>query len=299
LRCAVLASSLRGIPRVFDSVDSIAHLFEQTGRLAPRLRQRLIARLELGRTRHFEARAPLHFERTLVTSLADAQALRALAGERANGRIVVLPNGVDLDYFRPAGAAHDPATIVFSGKMSYHANSAAALYLAREIMPRVWTQRPDAQLLIVGKDPSSAVRALSVDPRIAVTGFVDDVRPYFARATVAVAPLLYGAGIQNKVLEAMAGGVPVVTISNVNSSLKAQPGQDILIGDNAEQLANHALRVIEDSALQRTLGQAGRQYVEHHHDWREIGRQLVAVYEKVAYVQAQPESAPLTAFIPR
>ncbi|HEY4690073.1 MAG TPA: glycosyltransferase [Anaerolineae bacterium] len=280
LRGAVLAQRLRGIPRVFDSVDSITYLFEQASRFAPRFRQRLIARLDLGRTRHFEARAPLSFDRTLVTSPTDAHALRMLIGDRSDGRIVVLPNGVDLDYFHPTSTTPDPATILFSGKMSYHANSAAALFLAHEIMPRVWQRHPEARLVIAGKGPSPAVRDLGVDSRITVTGYVDDLRPHFARATIALSPLLYGAGIQNKVLEAMSSGVPVIATPQVCSALRAQPGRDMLIGDAAEQLAAHTLSLIDDPERRNRIGASGRLYVERFHSWPEIVRSLTTVYEE-------------------
>jgi len=282
LRGAVLAEALIGIPRVFDSVDSIAYLFEQAGRLAPRLGQRLVARIDLGRTRRFEARAPTRFERTLVTSAIDAQAIQSLAGDRVGGRIALLPNGVDLNYFSPSGTAPDPATVLFSGKMSYHANVAAALYLGHEIMPLVWRQRPDAKLMIAGKDPTPAIRALSADPRVVVTGFVDDLRPIFARATLAVSPLLYGAGTQYKVLEAMASGVPVVATRRVVGGLQARPGQDLLVGESADQFAQHILNLIDDPALRRRIGSAGRQYVERHHNWTGIVRGLIDIYQGVA-----------------
>jgi len=281
LRGAVLASELEGIPRVFDSVDSIAHLFEQASRLAPKLTQRLVARLDLGRTRRYEGRVPLVFDRTLVTSPSDAKALSRLAGGAADNRIVVLPNGVDLDYFRPSDTPRDPATVLFSGKMSYHANAAAALHLARDIMPRVWAQRPDARLILAGKDPSPAVRALGEEPRIEVTGFVDDLRPYLWRATVAVSPLLYGAGIQNKVLEAMATGTPVVVAPRVCDALRAQPDRDLLVAEDAERFAGRILNLIGDPAQRDQIGPAGRQYVEQYHDWNKIAQTLIGVYHTV------------------
>jgi sugar transferase (PEP-CTERM/EpsH1 system associated) len=292
LRGAVLASSVTGIPRVFDSVDSIAHLFEQASRLAPKLTQRLVARMDLGRTRRFEGRMPLQFERTLVTSPSDAQALRRLAGGAAEGRVVILPNGVDLEYFYPSGTPCEPASILFSGKMSYHANSAAALYLARDIMPRIWLQRPDTKLILAGKDPSPAVRELGADPRVEVTGYVDDLRPYLSRATVAVSPLLYGAGIQNKVLEAMACGIPVVVAPRVCDALRAQPGQELLVAENAERFAAHALDLMSDPIAREELGQAGRRYVERHHNWLEIVQTLISVYESIQSAPARPAPSP-------
>jgi glycosyltransferase involved in cell wall biosynthesis len=276
----VLAGHLTGIPRVFDSVDSITHLFEQASRMAPRWRQRLMARVDLARTRRFEARVTRMFDRTLVTSPLDAEVLARLSGS-GDGHIVVVPNGVDLGYFRPSQSAPDPATIVFSGKMSYHANAAAALHLARDIMPRVWAQRPDARLILAGKDPSPAVRALGEEPRIEVTGFVDDLRPYLWRATVAVSPLLYGAGIQNKVLEAMATGTPVVVAPRVCDALRAQPDRDLLVAEDAERFAGRILNLIGDPAQRDQIGPAGRQYVEQYHDWNKIAQTLIGVYHTV------------------
>ncbi len=291
LRGAVLVERLSGIPRVFDSVDSIAYLFEQASRLAPKITQRLMARVDLARTRRFEARAPHRFERTLATSPVDAQAIRDLAGNAAGSRIRLLPNGVNLDFFHPVETPPEPASVLFSGKISYHANSAAVLYLGREVMPRVWQQRPDARLMIVGKDPTPAVRALSADPRVTVTGYVDDLRPYFARATVSVTPLLYGAGTQYKVLEAMASGVPVVATPRVVGGLQAQPDRDLLVGEDADQLARHIVRLINDAALRREIGAAGRRYVERYHSWPQIVNTLAAIY-------AEARAAPLTTFPP-
>ena len=179
--------------------------------------------------------------------------------------------------------------VLFSGKMSYHANSAAALYLAHEIMPRIWAGCPEARLWLAGKDPTSAIRALADDPRITVTGTVDDIRPYLQQATLAVAPMLYGAGIQNKVLEAMACGVPVVATPIVCHSLKVTPGRNILLGNNPDQLANQSLRLLREPELRNSLGRAGRQYVERHHQWPDIVRHLVAVYETAG----QPDPAPV------
>ena len=287
----MLVERLSGVPRVFDSVDSIAYLFEQASRLAPKITQRLMARVDLARTRRFEARAPHRFERTLVTSPVDARAIRDLAGDDADSRIRLLPNGVNLNFFHPSEAPPESATVLFSGKISYHANSAAVLHLGREIMPRVWQQRPDARLMIVGKDPTPAVRALCADPRVTVTGYVDDLRPYFARATVSATPLLYGAGTQYKVLEAMASGVPVVATPRVVGGLQAQPDQDLLVGEDADQLARHIVQLIDDAALRREIGAAGRRYVERYHSWSQIVNTLAQIY-------AEARAAPLTTFPP-
>ncbi len=281
LRGAVLADGIHSVPIVFDSVDSIAYLFEHTRKTAPRRRQRLMAALDLDRTRRFEAKAPYRFQHTVVTSPVDKHAIEQLAGRDSAARITVLPNGVDLEYFKPAEALPDPATVLFTGKMSYHANIAAALYLRNEIMPIVWNKCPAARLVIAGKDPAPAIRALANDPRVTVTGTVPDLRPHFACATVAASPLRYGAGVQNKVLEAMACGLPVVATPSVIRALQARPERDLLIGDDSTQIAAHLLSVLTDPALRQTLSQNGRHYVETHHNWQAIARNLSAIYESV------------------
>lgn len=280
LRGVTLVDGLAGIPIVFDAVDSISHLFGQTARHAARWPQRLTARLDLRRTERFEARAPYRFQRTLVTSPVDRDAFIRLAGPDAAPRVTVVPNGVDLEYFVPVPGTREPATIIFSGKMSYHANEAAAWHLARRVMPEIWRFRPEARLVIAGKDPSKTLSGLTADPRVEVTGYVDDLRPLFARATVAVSPLLYGAGIQNKILEAMASGVPVVTSSQACSSLTVEPGRDLLTGETPADVARQTLRVCDDRALAARLAASGREYVTREHDWTAIGRRLIGVYEE-------------------
>ena len=278
-------SSLRQspIPIIWDSVDCISYLFEQAAAKGRGAFGRLVTRLELPRTRRYEGWLAGQFDRVLVTSPVDKAALEELAaGQRQQAAIEVLPNGVDLAYFSPDGAIRDPATVLFSGKMSYHANDAAAQYLAGEVMPRVWAQRPDAKLVIAGSGPSAAVHRLAAQNagRVEVTGFLPDLRVPLRRATVAAAPLLYGAGIQNKVLEAMACGTPVVASPLAVSALEhVRTGADCLVAESPDAFAEAILRLIEDRRLCEEMGAAGRRYVEQHHDWDEIAGRLENVYE--------------------
>jgi glycosyltransferase involved in cell wall biosynthesis len=279
LRGSLLAGRVQDTPCVIDAVDSITSLFEQAARQAPFWRQRLMARLDLGRTRRFEAGLSMRFERTLVSSPRDATVFTTLAHGQAARRVVALPNGVDLDYFHPLPSSPEPETVLFSGKISYHANEAAVLELAHRIMPLVWRERPNAQLVIAGKDPSQAVSRLSGDPRITVTGFVEDLRPFFWSATVVVAPLIYGTGIQNKVLEAMACGVPVVASSAACAGIGAPPGRALLVGSGAQEIASHVVALFRAPARRAELAVAGRRYVQMQHDWHQLGRRLIDVYE--------------------
>lgn len=274
------------VPIIWDSVDCISHLFEQTLKHSSSLKGRWMARLDLARTRRFEARVPLRFDRILATSTVDAAHLMSLMGDNPGvapamlPTVDVVPNGVDLDYFTSDGGPRDPATLVFTGKMSYHANVTAALTLLRDIMPRIWSQRPDVKLIIVGKKPPKAVRDLAdrYPTRVTVTGFVPDIRPYLWRSTIAVAPLSYSAGTQYKVIEAMACGTPVVASPQAASGLNAKFGEELLVSNSAESQAHDILSLLADRERRARLGRAGRTYVERHHSWRSTAEQLETIY---------------------
>jgi glycosyltransferase involved in cell wall biosynthesis len=282
LRGAELSRAINGTPSVFDSVDSISLLFEQVRHSGPTRRSRLLAALDLKRTRRYEGHLLERYPRVLVTSPHDKETLVQLSTSRdTDDRFVVLPNGVDLDYFSPLDVPRDPATLIFTGKMSYHANVAAALDLTTQVMPYIWEHRPDARLVIAGKDPTPELLALTVDPRITVTGTVPDLRPYLARATVAVLPIRYGAGIQNKLLEAMAMITPVVSTSRATIALQAQPGSDLLTADSPRAIAEAVTALLADDALRNQVGSAGRRYVETHHDWGKAAVKLEKVYREV------------------
>ena len=282
-------------PIIWDSVDSISFLFEQAVKSSRTLRGRLIIGIELGRTRRHEAWLVRQFERTLVTSALDKAAFVGLLGEFAadnvqtlSNRIEVIANGVDLEAFAFRDLTdRRPERIIFSGKMSYHANVTAALHLVNDIMPLVWAQRPDAEVWIVGRDPTAEVRKLAArqptadggeQRRVVVTGGVPSMAEHIQSAAIAVAPLLYGAGIQNKALEAMACGTPVVATHQATAALGVVSDLDLVIADGADAFAAALLRLLADRDLRIRLGAAGRRYVEEHHSWDAAASALEAVY---------------------
>jgi sugar transferase (PEP-CTERM/EpsH1 system associated) len=269
-----------GPPIVWDSVDNISSLFEQAAERSESQFGRWITRFELPRTRRFERFLVDQFDRLLVTSPDDQQAFERLCPTQSNrSTIEILTNGVDLDYFSPRQQHYMPDTIILTGKLSYHANVTSALFLVKEVMPIVWTRRPQVRVVLAGKDPTSDIRALAKgNPLVQVTGTLPDLRPYLCQASVAAAPLIYAAGVQNKVLEAMACGTPVVATTKAVSALQAVPGQDVLVADNAQGLAEALLRILKDEDLRQKIGNNGRQYVLQHHDWSQVANQLVSIY---------------------
>jgi sugar transferase (PEP-CTERM/EpsH1 system associated) len=277
-----------GMPRLFDSVDSISLLLERTLRSSHSMRQRVVAAVELRRTRGFEARVLNWGDRSIVTSPDDATALRDL---NRQARVDVVPNGVDLDYFSPLDRKPEPATLVFSGKMSYHANVTAVLHFVETTFPLIRATRPDIQLRIVGSNPSHAIQALARDPVISVTGQVPDIRSYVRNATVAICPVTVKVGIQNKVLEAMALGVPVVSSPLGAEGLQAVPGRDFLIGASPAEFAAAVCRVVAEPALAESLWRSARAFVERHHRWDTITRHLQDLYAEAIASRAHLETA--------
>ena len=279
-------------PLVWDAVDCISLLSKHTMAAGHSLSVRAVARLEYRRTRQYEARVLEAMQHVVVTSPRDKQAMidlrrlfehnLAKSDEELGAGITVLPNGVDLDYFLPRSEPRRPQHVVFSGKMSYHANIATALYLHRQIMPLIWQQRPEVTLTIVGSNPPKVVQEMARDPRVEVTGYVDDLRDYVGQAEVMLSPMVYSVGIQNKVLEAMALGTPVVIAACAAEALNTLHERDLLVAESARDFADATLRLLNDADLRASLSRSGRAYVEQQHDWKITAERLVEVYEQAA-----------------
>ena len=284
------------LPVVWDSVDCITHLFRQAATQSKSIKGRLRSWLDVERTAWYEGWLLDKFNHVLVTSPVDRDALLGLKPQGSTpSPISVLGNGVDVEHFSPdASVAREPDTLVISGKMSYHANVTMTLHLVNEIMPHVWQQRPEAKLLVVGKDPTREIQALAENPNIVVTGTVDALPPYLQKATVAVAPITYGAGIQNKILEAMGCGTPVVTTPQAVAALCIEPERDILVADSPESYAQAILTVLESSQRQEELGRNGRLYVEQYHHWPNVAARLETIYAEAIDSSHRQSTRPLS-----
>jgi len=279
LRAKLRARTLQ-TPIIFDSVDCLTALFGMTANYAPRPVNRWIARLEQGRNERYEPKLASTFTRTLVTSSADQSALIELDPSVLDTeRILVVPNGVDMDRLQPtSGQDQAQPTLIMTGKMSYHANEAMCQHFTENILPLIWRSNPDVRLLIVGKDPPASIRALGKDARIVVTGSVPDMQPYFQQAQIAVVPLVYGMGIQNKVLEAMACGLPVVATSRAVSALQVQDGQELIVEDAPEAFARQVVELLALPERRNRLAAEGRRYVERNHGWDQVAGLLEGIY---------------------
>jgi glycosyltransferase involved in cell wall biosynthesis len=263
--------NIRHPPVVVDLIDSLGL------NLADRRTQvggpkRLGYELEYRRVLAYERAVVAHFPALVLSSPADKEAL-------GNGdHITVIPNGVDIERFPFHGPeGRDSATLVFTGNMGYHPNEEAVIWFAAEVWPRLRAARPQARFQVVGTNPTERVRALAGNG-IEVLGRVPDVPTYLHAATVAVCPMRSGSGIQNKVLEALACGAPVVATTIANRGVQGVPDRDLLVADAAETFASVVLRLLDEPQTAARLAATGRAFVEQHFRWESHAARLAAIY---------------------
>ena len=218
----------------------------------------------------FERRAAERASRAFFVTDAEVALWRRLAPDCAT-RVDAVGNGVDTRYFSPDFACGSPfaaATlpIVFTGAMNYWPNVDAVRWFAEGILPRVRAARPTARFYIVGMSPAPAVTALASDA-VHITGTVDDVRPYLRHAAAIVAPLRLARGIQNKVLEAMAMGRPVVASAACAAPIDAIPGRHLLTASDADEFAASLITLLGDPEQAAAIGRAARERIVSHYDW--------------------------------
>jgi sugar transferase (PEP-CTERM/EpsH1 system associated) len=230
----VAADALAGIPHVLDMVDVDSEKWRALGAVSP-VPMRWLYAAEASRMATFEATAAARAQAVLVVTERERAALHRLA---PGAPIHVVPNGIQIDEFTPtAGPAAYPI-VTFCGVMSYPPNAQAVKWFATQVWPLVRSRIAGARFQIVGSDPGRAVRALGRDHTISVTGAVSDVRPYLWRSAVSVAPLRVARGVQNKVLEAVAAGLPCVVSPVVGDGLPAEVLPACRIADSPAAFAS-------------------------------------------------------------
>ncbi len=287
-RAAYMGEALAdlAIPLVYDAVDSISLLVERTLKHGP-LKNRVLSLLELNHTRRYEQKilSAGFFKAVCATSQEDALALEKLAGLE-QGTLEVVANGVDINYFSPPALKEqrEPNTVVFSGKMSYHANAAAARYLVKEIWPQVRASVPQARLWIVGSRPPSDLMAQSGQHGIEVTGYVPDLGKYLRSASVAVAPMLYSVGIQNKVLEALACATPGVATGEISRAIGVQHRDQLNLVQPGRpgEFARQIIELLQNPPKAAEMGARGRAFVVQQHTWEGAAQRLERIWDTTA-----------------
>jgi glycosyltransferase involved in cell wall biosynthesis len=243
-----MEAPLDHVPLVLDFVDVDSQKWRDMA-AASRPPRSWIYRREAVTLGAFEARAAYKAVASLVVNQREADIARALA---PGANVQVMPNGVELDRLRPSGPPSDRPRVVFCGVMSYAPNAEGMTWFVQDVWPRVRAVRPDATLAVVGLEPSPGFRALcAVDPSITVTGRVPDVREWLWDSAVGIAPLHVARGVQNKALEAIAAGLPIVLTEAVAGGLPPAAAFASRVANTATQFAGHVLDLLSFSPAQR------------------------------------------------
>lgn len=263
LRMAQYAQERRDVNRVLDLTDSLSLSLYRSLKYRKHLFY-LFYLAEWLKVRRYEPEAVRSFDRALLISDADLKPEKALASEK---NISIVPNGVDLEYFRPSSKSYNDNKMVFIGNLHSFPNRDAVLYFHGSIFPAVKRCRPGAVFYIVGSNPPEKIKKLADGRNVFVTGPVEDTRAHLGDAAAMVCPIRVATGMQNKVMEAMAMGLPV--ISTTISTQWIRPGQEagVLTSDSAGGFAENVVKVMEDRTLREKLSLVSRRYAEENFKW--------------------------------
>lgn len=264
-------------PKVMDYQDALSMNTERRMEHS-RGFMHYILHYEFKMLRSSEYNAFSFFDALTIISETDSEAIP----HKKNGEIMIVPNGVDFDYFSSAAVTMPKKyDILFAGNMAYAPNVNASRFLVDEVMPLVWAKRPGTTLLLAGAAPKHSVSRLAADQRVTVSGWLDDIRTAYASSQVFIAPMVIGSGLQNKLLEAMAMQMPCVTTDICNSSLGAEGGRQVLVGNSPEELAEMLLSLLDNKDMADTLAEEGCRFVHERYGWPAAVEKLEKVLQSV------------------
>jgi sugar transferase (PEP-CTERM/EpsH1 system associated) len=276
--------------KIMDLIDVDSCKWGQFARESP-FWTSWIYRYEAEHLAEYERRIAREFDKVLVVT---EQERSVFPGGGNVPNLEAMSNGVDLEFFKPEKASASPSgrpTLVFTGAMDYRPNVEGIKWFVESVLPRIRGAVSDVELLIVGSRPAAPVMRLATATGIVVTGFVEDVRPYLARASVCIAPLLVARGIQNKVLEAMAMGKAVVCTPQAHEGILAKRGEDLVVAESADDFATAIVGLLLDRDKAKQIGLAARRCVEANYSWEGNLRLLdeILAARDVPPLQAGPD----------
>lgn len=263
------------IPKIIQPYDAVYEWHRQMY-CAEKGAKKIIYYATYRMTRSYEAKTYNKFDACLVVTKEDKDLLASLC---SSINCIVLPNGVDIEYFKPMDLKEDFPSMIFVSDMSGSHATNNILYFYNEIFPIIRKEIPEVKLYLVGRNPTQEIVNLKRDHSVTVTGYVNDLRPYLARSSIFVAPMVLGTGIKNKVLEAMSMGKCVVTTSIGAQGIEAVPGRDIVLTDNPKNFGNLCIRLLRNRSLRKELGNNARRIIENEYSWEKITGRLEQILQ--------------------
>lgn len=268
-----------GCATVCDCVDDYALFSYRTARYEQKMMDKLRRYIDCLTAVSYERMYGSLFDLVTLVSPVDAAVMKRIC---PSARVAVVPNGVDFEYFKRSSYDSGKPVLMFSGVMDYEPNVTAVKYFCSSIFARIREEFPEAEFMIVGRDPRSDVAQLArKEPGVTVTGFVDDIRKSFDESLIYVAPLKSGAGMKNKILEAWAMEKPVVATSMSCDGINVSNGEDILIADKPAQFAEHVIELIRNDELRNNLTANARKKIVEQYGWDVHAEKLDQIYKIV------------------
>lgn len=222
-------------------------------------------------TRSYERHIYGKFDACLVVTALDKELLESL---NPRMQCTVIPNGVDVDYFTPIDKREELSSLIFLSNMNEPTAIAHVLGFYNQVLPLILRVNPDVKLYLVGRNPSKEIVSLAEDPLVTVTGYVNDVRPYIAKATVFIAPEVLGTGMKNKVLQAMSMGKAVVTTTTGARGIAVKNKEHLVIADNFNDFAKETVSLLNDQSARHRLGENARGLMEAQYSWEAVTKML-------------------------
>ena len=273
LRTAEYVKNLHQIPKTIDYQDAFSANSARREKQAGFLMRR-IWKMEKERLRNYENLIFEYFENKTIISIQDQQAIH----HPLNKNIVVVPNGVDFSDFYPEDSKKD-IDILFTGNMAYPPNVETAVFLVNQVLPEIRKQIPSVNLTVCGANPSGKVLQLAGEG-VTVTGWVDDIAAIYRRSRLFAAPMQMGAGLQNKLLEAMACGIPCITSELAANALHQVNHPPFLVGVSIPDYVEKIVRLLTDKDLSGEMSVSGRKYVLENYSWQQAVTPLLEILEK-------------------
>ena len=272
IRMAQYAIPYKQYFRILDLPDAFSLYWQRRKEVPRSFLSKILDNIESKRIIKYEEYVLNEFNLNLVCSREDQD---FLIQTHKVDNIELLPNGVDTQQFKPG--KHDYGhneTLLFTGNMDYDPNVDAVLYFVEEVLPKIAKAFPDVKFVIAGQRPLDKVKALDNGKNVFVTGFIPDLSETYNSASVVVAPLRFGAGTQNKVLEAMSMGIPVVCSNIGFKGLGIDDGEGAFMRLGAEEFAHQVIKLLSDKELRKTTGEKGIEVIKKSFTWETISEKL-------------------------
>jgi polysaccharide biosynthesis protein PslH len=258
--------------KILDFQDAFSANYNRSAKTS-KWGMRWIYQWEYNRMKKFEQLCVKSFDAITIISSTDKK-------EIGDANIKVVTNGVDTHFFAPNNAIVKEYDIVFVGNLSYYPNVQAVKYIINELLPMLLKQIPEIKICIAGAQPNNYVQQIK-HPNVSLLFSLPDIRLAYLPSKISIAPLFAGAGMQNKVLEAMACGLPVVATSIVNNAIHAIENEQIYIANDVSTFIIQIIELLKEPTLQQQIGSSARDFVKEQYSWSNCNAQLLSIIDNM------------------